>query len=74
MRRYAYSRVAHRGFTVTMEDVGVVAVGVAAASYQWWQPIVDWVPDVLQGFVLCATVVFVAARAVNEIRKLLRKD
>lgn len=72
--RHTSHRVIARGFTVTIEDVGVVTVGVAAATHEWWYPIIKWVPDILQGFVLCATVVFVAARAVNEVRKLLRKD
>lgn len=68
------ARVTTRGYKVTMEDAGVVGVGVATATYSWWQPIVEWIPDVLQGFVLCCTVVFVAARAVNEVRKFFRKD
>lgn len=72
--RQSYSRVTKRGLNVTLEDVGVVVAGIAAATFQWWQPMVEWIPDILQGFVLCGTVVFVAARAVNEVRKLFRKD
>ena len=74
MRQTQTARVAKRGFKVTVEDVAVVGVGVGAATYSWWQPIIEWVPDILQGFVLVGTVVFVAARAVNEVRKLFRKD
>lgn len=53
-------------------DSTVVAAGGLAATSGWWGPMVASVPDVLQGLILVSTVVFVVARAANEVIKFIR--
>lgn len=59
---------------MSVEDAGVVVVGAATAAYPWWEPWVSWVPDTVQGAIVTATLIFVVARAVNEVRKFFRSE
>jgi len=55
-------------------DASVVFIGAATAVYPWWEPLVAAVPDIAQGIILLGTVVYVVARATNEVTKLWRED
>lgn len=57
------------GFKMNAADYAVVTSGVAAATVQWWEPLIAAVPDLIQGLILAATVTFVVFRAANEVVK-----
>jgi hypothetical protein len=42
-------------------------------THGWWDELVSWVPDLLQIGITFATVVFVVARAYNEVDKILQR-
>jgi hypothetical protein len=53
-----------------LSDSAVVAAGAAAITVPWWEHAVNsWLPPTVQGIIAAATLIFVVARAINEVRK-----
>lgn len=50
-------------------DVGIIVAATTTGTYQWWEPIVASVPDMLQGVVYAGTIIYVVMRATNEVIK-----
>lgn len=60
--------------TLAASDVAVVAAGASAITTPLWTPLVEWVPQIAQGMIVAGTLVFVVARAVNEVLKFIRES
>jgi uncharacterized NAD(P)/FAD-binding protein YdhS len=61
-----------QGLQVTSADGAVVAVGTAAATHGLWANLTAGLPTFIQVLITAATVIFVVARAVNELRRFWR--
>lgn len=54
---------------MTGEDIAVGAASTVALTQPWWGVLFSAIPDVAQGLIVLATVVYVLARAINEVKK-----
>lgn len=66
--------ITRRSAVQGLSDSAVVAAGAAAITLPWWEQAVQWMPTVVQGVIAAATLVFVIARAVNEVRKFFTQE
>jgi len=60
--------------TVSASDVTVVAAGASAITVNWWGLFFEWLPQMAQGLIVIATVIFVVVRAVNEVSRFIREN